>query len=331
MRRYLHTTLTPAMYHGHRVKPPYFEGWYFKLISADERHRYAIIPGVILGKQGHAFIQVLNGNEGSAVYHRFPLEQFWASEREFEVRIGESRFTNGAISLNVATEAGSIEGQLRFENPIPWPVSWRSPGIMGWYAWVPRMECYHGVLSFDHPIQGALQIDGVRLDFEAGRGYIEKDWGQSFPSAWVWFQTNHFDIEGTSLTASVAVIPFMGSAFRGFIVGLWHERRLYRFATYSGAEIDRLDILPDHVRWVIVDKEHKLELIARRAASGAILGPTRVEMGIRVNETLQGTVEARLETRKGAVLFEGTGRNAGLEVQGDLERLQSFTAIKSDV
>jgi hypothetical protein len=119
----------------------------------------------------------------------------------------------------------------------------------------------------------------------------------------------------------VARIPFLGGAFRGFIVGLWHERRLYRFATYTGAKIDVLEILADHVRWVIVDKEHKLELLARRATSAAILGPTRVEMGIRVNETLQGVVEARLETRKGEVIFEGTGRNAGLEVQGDLESL----------
>ena len=108
----------------------------------------------------------------------------------------------------------------------------------------------------------------------AGRGYIEKDWGQSFPSAWVWFQSNHFETPGTSLTASVAVIPFLGGAFRGFIVGLWHERRLYRFATYTGAEIETLDIQPDHVRWVIVDKEHRLELIARRAPGAAILGPT---------------------------------------------------------
>lgn len=322
MIRYFHTTLTPAMYHGHRAKPPFFEGWYFKLISADERNRYAVIPGVILGKQGHAFVQVLNGNEGTAVYHRFPLEQFWASNSTFDVRIGESRFTGEAISLKVVIGVGSIEGQLRFEDPIPWPVSWRSPGIMGWCAWVPRMECYHGVLSFDHLIQGALRIDGVTLDFEGGRGYIEKDWGKSFPSAWVWFQSNHFENLGTSLTASVAEIPFLGGAFRGFIVGLWHERRLYRFATYTGAEIDGIDIQPDHVRCVIVDREHTLKLVARKAASGAILGPTRVDMGIRVNETLQATVETRFETKKGEVLFEGIGRNAGLEVQGDPECLR---------
>jgi hypothetical protein len=264
---------------------------------------------------------VLNGNEGTAAYHRFPLEQFWASDREFDIRVGESRFSSTEISLKVATQAGAIEGQLRFEDPIPWPVSWRSPGIMGWYAWAPRMECYHGVLGFDHAIRGALQIDGNTVDFDTGRGYIEKDWGQSFPAAWVWFQTNHFETPGTSLTASVAMIPFLGSAFRGFIIGLWHERRLYRFATYTGAKIESLDIQRDQVRWVIVDKAHRLELLARKAPGAAILGPTRVEMGIRVNETLQATVEARLETRAGEVIFNGIGRNAGLEVQGDLERL----------
>ena len=36
-----------------------------------------------------------------------------------------------------------------------------------------------------------------------GRGYIEKDWGQAFPRAWIWTQSNHFgaDAPGTSLTA----------------------------------------------------------------------------------------------------------------------------------
>jgi hypothetical protein len=73
---------------------------------------------------------------------------------------------------------------------------------------------------------------------------------------------------------------------------------------------------------VILNKEYTLELVARKATSGAILGPTRVEMGMRVNETLQSTIEARLQTRKGDVIFAGIGRNAGLEVQGDLDRLQ---------
>jgi hypothetical protein len=33
------------MYHGHGKRPPFFEGWYYKLVSADETQRYAVIPG----------------------------------------------------------------------------------------------------------------------------------------------------------------------------------------------------------------------------------------------------------------------------------------------
>ena len=54
----LRTTLTPGMYHGFNKKPPFFEGWYYKLVSADERYKVAIIPGVILGQDAHAFVQV---------------------------------------------------------------------------------------------------------------------------------------------------------------------------------------------------------------------------------------------------------------------------------
>ena len=54
-------TMTPAMFHGHGQAPPFFEGWYFKLISEDESRRFAIIPGVFLGKDSHSFVQVLNG------------------------------------------------------------------------------------------------------------------------------------------------------------------------------------------------------------------------------------------------------------------------------
>jgi hypothetical protein len=111
---------------------------------------------------------------------------------------------------------------------------------MGWYAWVPFMECYHGIVSLDHEIQGALQVDGQRVDFSGGRGYIEKDWGPSFPSAWIWLQTNHFGVPGTSLTASIAVIPWMRSSFSGFIVGFLHGGRLYRLATYTGAKVAHL-------------------------------------------------------------------------------------------
>jgi len=321
IRQFIHSTLHPAVYHGHGKRPPFFEGWYYKLVSADESARYAIIPGVQLGGEAHAFVQVLNGLTGQADYHTFPLSDFWASADDFEVRIGPNTFTAHGIKLDIQRPAGQIRGELRFEGVRPWPVSVASPGIMGWYAWAPAMECYHGVLGFDHAIHGALEVNSVTHDFSRGRGYIEKDWGQAFPAAWVWFQTNHFSEPGVCLTASVAIIPWIGRAFPGFIIGLWRQGQLMRFATYSGARIEKLQVTDDHVTWTVRNRQHRLEMQAARAEGGLLLGPTREDMGKRVNETLRATVDVRLSTLAGVTLFAGQGRHAGLEAHGDLERL----------
>lgn len=321
MRQFIHTTLRPAMYHGHGKRPPYFEGWYYKLVTAGGTQRFAVIPGVFLGPQGHAFVQVLDGVTGRSAYHTYPLDEFWASQEDFDIAIGPNRFTQNSISLQIERPEGQVAGTLHFQGTMPWPVSPLSPGIMGWYAWVPAMECYHGVLSFDHPIDGSLAVDGRSVDFTGGRGYIEKDWGQSFPEAWVWFQTNHFSTPGTCITASVAIIPWVRQAFRGFIVGLAHNGLLYRFATYTGARIEHLEITDSMVSWRLANDHHRLVLQAGRVEGGLLLGPTRLEMGKRVDETLSATVEVRLATLDGREVFAGAGSYAGLEVHGNLEKL----------
>ncbi len=319
----LRSTLNPGVYHGFNKKPPFFEGWYYKLVSADEKHKLAIIPGVILGQDKHAFIQVLDGVEGTTAYTKFPLAEFRAEERRFAIQIGENRFDESHVSLALDSPECQLTGEIHLGTLNPWPVTWLSPGIMGWFAWVPRMECYHGVLSFSHSLQGTLTLNGKMMDFSGGQGYIEKDWGQAFPSAWVWLQSNHFAGASACITASVAVIPWIGHAFRGFIVGFWLNGTLHRFATYSGAKIESLQIFDDHVDWVLRNRTQRLHLTAFRAQGGLLRGPTHLDMGQRVMETLNATVRVRLETLKGELLFEGIGNHTGLEVVGDLPRLLS--------
>ena len=309
------------MYHGLGKSPPFFEGWYFKLVTADENQRWAIIPGVFLGDNGHAFIQILDGNSGQAHYHRFESHEFWASKDTFEVRIGPNQFTPDKITLDVDDSLGKISGEVQFEGTIPWPVSLISPGIMGWYAWVPKMECYHGVLSLDHRLTGILQIDDAAIDFTGGRGYIEKDWGQSFPEAYIWLQGNHFDTLGTSLTASVAIIPWLGNAFRGFIIGFWHQGLLYRFATYNGAEIKHLSVSDEQVFWIVQNRNVRLEMMAARTEGGLLHEPTRSEMLQRVEETMTASLDVRLSYIQGKTIFHENCRITAMEVQGDMQRL----------
>jgi hypothetical protein len=332
MLRYFRSTLNPAWYQGLGKKPPLFEGWYFKLIDASEAHRYAIIPGIFLSTdagKSHAFVQVLNGRTGQTVYQEFPIDAFWSADDAFEIHVGPNQFSTHRMFLDLETSDLDVKGDLGFESPSPWPVTLVSPGIMGWYAWVPFMECYHGVVSLDHRITGALTVDRRRIEFTDGRGYIEKDWGSAFPEAWVWLQTNHFEEPGTSLTASVAIIPWLRNSFAGFITGLWHEGQLHRFATYTRASIERLEVLDERVTLVARDKRHRLEVYATRAEGGLLKAPTVTGMERRIAETLNAKVEVRLialEQRHPQVLFEGAGQHAGLEAVGDLTRLIELCA-----
>ena len=335
MIRSLHSTLHPASYHGHGKRPPFFEGWYYKLVDATEQARYAVIPGIFMSEdpaKHHAFVQVLDGQTGQVNYHRYRPEEFWAADRGFDLRIGPNRFTAEHLSLDIHSPELTVSGELRFSDLTPWPVKLTSPGIMGWYAWVPFMECYHGVVSLDHGIQGSLSVNDQDIDLAGGRVNIEKDWCKSFPSAWIWFQTNHFEEPGTSLTASVAIIPWVRQSFPGFIVGLWHDDALYRFATYTGARIEQLDITDEQVVWVLRDRRFRLEMRAIRSAGGLLHAPTPVHMGWRIAETLSAEVEValyKLGSSASQVLFRGTGRHVGLEAVGDLSRLRAMWASQT--
>ncbi|MDX1379417.1 MAG: tocopherol cyclase family protein, partial [Anaerolineales bacterium] len=242
---FIRRVLNPAWYHGHRARPPFFEGWYYKLVDASGRHKMAVIPGIFLGRpdqESHAFIQILDGVTSASHYASYPTGAFSAKPDAFAVRIAGSSFGLQRLVLDIDQPDLKVTGEIRLGALIPWPVSLLSPGIMGWYAWIPMMECFHGVLSMDHALEGTLRFNGEEIDFTGGRGYLEKDWGRAFPRGYIWFQSNHFGQPGISLTASVAIIPWVRRPFPGFIIGFHHDGTLYRFATYNGARTSHLTI-----------------------------------------------------------------------------------------
>ncbi len=254
------------------------------------------------------------------------MGQFRAEPGDFDLRVGPNRFQVDGVALRLEAPERTVVGELHFSGVTPWPVTLLTPGIMGWYAWMPFMECYHGVVSLDHAIRGSLRVDGAPIDLTGGRGYTEKDWGRRFPAAWVWFQSNHLDVPGTSVTASVAVIPWLRRTFRGFIVGVWHAGTLYRFTTYTGARVERLVITEQAVEWALRDRRHRLELRIERTAAGLLYAPDVGDMDGRVAETMQATAEVRLSRVDGShqrTIFEAAARNGGLEVVGDVARLTS--------
>ena len=326
MLNYLRNLYHPERFHlHHRLGRGggYFEGWYFKVVDAEGTQPYALIPGVFLGTDPHAFIQVLDGRAGTACYHRFPLKAFRASRNDFAIEIARSRFSSNGVDLAIdadETSAGQrIHGSLEFSPWHPWPVTLGSPGVMGPYSFVPFMECNHGILSLDHAVSGALTVDDRKTGYDGGRGYSEKDWGRAFPSGYVWTQSNHFESDGISITASVAMIPWLTGNFRGFLVGFLFDGKLHRFTTYTGAKIESLTLDDTHLHLRLRSRSHRLEIDARKEEGGVLHAPYGRRMIERVAETMTSEVDLRFSSlATGATLYEGRGRHACLEVQGNL-------------
>lgn len=314
---------TPALYQGGRIQRRYFEGWYFKCVDAAERRVVAVIPGVSYsadGRLAQSFVQVLREGGGTRFFS-FPAEAFtFARSAPFHIAVGACTFTEAGMTLDLEDDAGAVRGEVGFGPWSPWPVTLRAPGIMGWYRYVPRMECYHGVLSMDHGLRGALLVDGEELALDGGRGYVEKDWGRSFPSSWVWLQSNHFGRPGVSVTCSVARIPWVRGSFTGHIAGLLLDGRLRRFATYTGAALAAVVTRPGGALVVLRDRRTELHIDAEGAVTGSLKAPVLGAMQGRADEALGARVRVQLRELRGRrplVIFEGTGAHAGLEVMNE--------------
>jgi len=312
------TFYNSEQFQGWNKKRKYFEGWYYKVINADETKAFAFIPGVAMDEAGNkqSFIQVLDGKKQTAVYHKFDFKQFLTQRGDFKISIQQNQFTKDSVILNLP----DIKGSLQFTNLVPWTKSLFSPGIMGPFSYVPFMECYHGIVSLDHSIKGQLEIDGETVDFTGGRGYTEKDWGQSFPSAYTWMQSNHFSSQGISVKASVAKIPWIGSSFVGFIAGVWIYDRLIQFTTYNKSVLRKSKIDATKVELIIENKNYRIEILARRNKSTTLASPILGLMDGRIEESMTTMLEVVVTDMKTQQsIFNDTGRNAGLEVAGNIQ------------
>jgi tocopherol cyclase len=311
----------PPVFQGPYKRNNYFEGWYFKLVDAGGNHIWSVIPGVSYSKDTHSFIQVIHAQTGKTYYQRFPIESFKSEKKEFRIKIGSNHFSDSHLALDLQCEDMKIKGEVSFGGVQPFPVRLLSPGIMGWYSFVPFMECYHGVVSMQHTLRGSLKVNESIISFDGGRGYIEKDWGRSMPTDWIWMQSNHFDLDPkVSFMLSVARIPWLNGHFPGFLSFLQLQGKVYRFATYNGSKVASLNVTQEVVKVVLRNREHVLEIEALRQDGGMLKAPRHGAMDREIQESIISTLKLVLKNRRGEVLHSDTGRYAGLEIVGDMEQ-----------
>jgi hypothetical protein len=304
----------PEIFQGNLKRKNYFEGWYFKHVSSDLKFVWSFIPGISLAKNDpHAFIQVINGITGDSKYIIYNLDEFTWDRKSLYLKIGDSVFTDKYIDLNIQNEKIKVTGRLTYSNIRTYPASIFSPGIMGWYSFVPFMECKHGIVSVNHDLTGSVTLNGDEIDFSNGKGYIEKDWGTSFPEAWLWIQANNFNDHNSSFSFSVAKIPWLGKFFIGFIAFLYLNGRFHMFSTYNNSVISEIEHSPGTIDLILKNYSTRLVVKVMKSTFGELRAPVSGDMSRRIKESIDSEITLSLYDKNDNLIYNDSSKRAGLE------------------
>jgi tocopherol cyclase len=314
-----------SMFQGNKKTKKYFEGWYFKMVSQDEGSILSVIPGISISEDGstkHAFIQIIDGKIAETKYINFPIEDFYFSKEDFLIKIGNNVFSKDSIVLDIQRDSLLIIGKVYMKNLAELKSKNKQrQKIMGWYYKVPFMECYHGVVSLNHDLYGEIKTNNRSFRFDGGRGYIEKDWGKSMPSSWIWIQTNSFKNSNSSFMLSIAKIPWLGFSFTGFLGFYYINNEMVRFGTYSRAKVKLEKQEKNNLNLNIYLKDKVLEIQTLKNSSGMLKAPVNGNMNRRISEGIDAELTLKIIDKNKKMLFIDRSITTGLEVVGNIDEL----------
>jgi hypothetical protein len=146
------------------------------------------------------------------------------------------------------------------------------------------------------------------------------------PSSWIWINALNFDSvhQPASFFFSLAKIPWLKHEFNGFISVLHVDGREFRFATYKQGRIDLLEYQAGVLRILFSDTRYKVEVMVRTSEAGELLAPVHGTMDRRIGECNNAWVRVVIKAKHkmtDAPLFDGIATGSGVELVGDMNRL----------
>ena len=201
-----------------------------------------------------------------------------------------------------------VQGCVRYGKLLP-----LHSHIMGPFHFLP-MQCNHEVISMRHTIQGSFKVHGKRIDLNDGIGYIEGDYGRSFPKEYLWLHCNDFS-DDLSVMVSVADIPFCGIHFTGCICAITFRGKEYRLATYYGVRIHAAN----EKKVILTQGKYRLDILISNADSYPLRSPINGKMINTIHESSCPKAKFRF-TERDEVIFQTMSTHCSFECNIDINR-----------
>lgn len=292
----------------------YFEGWYFK--NTNKKESISFIPGInINDKQKKAFIQIITDH--TSYYVNYSIDEFKFNLDPFFIQIGNNIFSKKGIHIDIKEDSQHLKilGNIKYSDSKNIKTSLLSPNIMGPFSYIPFMECNHAILSMRNKIQGVININNHKINFnhKNSMGYIEKDWGISFPKSYIWCQGNNFKKSDASFMLSIADIPFKFLHFKGVICVLILDNREFKFTTYNHTKIIKYNIDRGTVNITLKKGNYSLNIKSKNNEGLNLIAPVKGKMEKNILESITASITVTLK-RKDDIIFSDTSSNCGLEI-----------------
>lgn len=305
----------PELFQGEkRIKSNnnYFEGWYFK--NTNNRKGISFIPGININEQEKkAFIQIITND--SSYFVNYNIEYFKYKSKPFYIKIGNNFFSKNKIHIDIKDETQNliVFGDIRYSDSKNISTNFLNPNIMGPFSYIPFMECNHAIINMKNIANGFININNDKLKFDNSIGYMEKDWGSSFPKSYIWCQGNNFKKSNASFMISIAYIPFKNFHFNGIICDLIIDNEEYKFATYNNAKLVEYYIDNNFINIILKKGHYYLNVNSKYTTGPKLAAPIKGKMEKDIFESISATISVTLR-KDDVVIFSDISTNCGMEI-----------------
>lgn len=258
-----------------------------------------------------AFIQVITNN--TSYFVNYDIDEFRFNCKPFCIKIGNNSFSKEGIHIDIKDEGLNINGDIKYLNNKNINTNFMNPNIMGPFSYIPFMECNHAIISMQNNANGLININNYEMKFDNDMGYIEKDWGCSFPKTYIWCQGNNFQKSNASFMLSIADVPFKMFKFKGVICVLLLDDKEYKFTTYNNAKLAEFDINDNSLNITLKKGDYYLNVKSTFYKGQKLAAPVKGGMSKDIFESISSLITVTLRQEDKTIFFD-TSTNCGLEI-----------------
>ena len=299
----------PSSLKGAFERNKYFEGWFQKIYSSEHQASFVIIYGYATANSPDTFgfIQLLLPGKLPRLLY-FPKNEITCDKDRHIMVMGKNKMSKDSIEIDTK----DIRIKLNFKND---QLIQTFKNSMGYSYFVPNLPCYHSVLNAYHFVSGEIRHGDVQYSLVNEMGYLEKNWGTSFPESYLWLHAIDPKNSQISLLFSRAEIKWLG---KKFIRHVGHFR-------IDGMEIDlrelrnisiiTLDQNPEKQIIRIESKSLKLDISINLGKNVILKGPTNGELSRDIIHHTDAVIDVNM-------IMENNIRQ--FRMVGNFEKIETF-------